>query len=83
METMYDILNEIKRAGFLDNLITLEEVSKSGCNIPASEESDILILQDCENYYIDLNYGLGFGEYPKDSFTLQEAIDDACNDHLN
>lgn len=79
MKSMYDFLNEVTRAGYLDLLISLEEVSKSECNIP-SLESKMVILQDCENYYIDLKHGLGFGEFPKASFTLQEAIDLACND---
>ena len=37
------------------------------------------ISQDEQNYYIDLRTGLGESIYPKDTYSLEEAIGDAVN----
>lgn len=37
------------------------------------------IMQDEENYYIDLHLGLGESIYPKESFSLEKAIDETIN----
>lgn len=38
-----------------------------------------VISEDSENWYVDLRTGLGEGIYPKDSFSLDEAINDQVN----
>lgn len=35
------------------------------------------IMQDEENFYIDLKTGLGESIYPKDQFSLEESIDES------
>lgn len=37
------------------------------------------IMQDQENFYIDLKLGLGEAIYPKKQFTLDEAISESVN----
>jgi len=37
------------------------------------------IMQDEENFYIDLKLGLGESIYPKNQFTLDEAISESVN----
>ena len=40
----------------------------------------VKVLEDEENWYVDFQSGLGEGIYPKDDFTLEEAIED--QDHI-
>ena len=37
------------------------------------------VRDDNESWFIDLNTGLGEAEYPKNQFTLDEAVDDQVN----
>ena len=37
------------------------------------------ISQDEHNYYVDLRTGLGESIYPKNAYSLEEAIEDAIN----
>lgn len=37
------------------------------------------IFEDSQNYYVDLKTGLGEGIYPKNQFSLEEAISDQTN----
>lgn len=37
------------------------------------------ISQDEQNYYIDLRTGLGESIYPKNAYSLEDAIEDAVN----
>lgn len=46
-------------------------------NVEGFENAEI--TEDEENYYIDLRMGFGEGIYPKDSFTIEEAIEDQIN----
>lgn len=46
-------------------------------NVEGFENAEI--TEDDENYYIDLKTGLGEGIYPKNSFSLHEAIEDQVN----
>lgn len=57
-------------------------------NEATSEERDLIatvvetanraieVREDEENWYIDLKTGLGFGQYPKADFTLEEVLSD-------
>jgi len=37
------------------------------------------IMQDEENFYIDLKTGLGESIYPKEQFSLEESINESVN----
>jgi hypothetical protein len=37
------------------------------------------VKEDDSNWYIDMNNGLGEATYPKEAFTLEEAISDQKN----
>ncbi len=50
---------------------TIEKTIKGFENAEVSEDS--------ENFYVDLKTGLGESIYPQDSFTLDEAINEAVN----
>lgn len=41
--------------------------------------SNAIISENEESWFVDLRTGLGEGEYPKNSFTLDEAIEDQIN----
>jgi len=41
---------------------------------------NISIHEDEKYWYVDFNTGLGEGAYPKDDFTLEQAIED--QDHI-
>ena len=41
---------------------------------------NVSIHEDEKYWYIDFNTGLGEGMYPKEDFTLEQAIDD--QDHI-
>jgi len=45
--------------------------------IPGNENS--LVMQDEENFYINLNTGIGESIYPKSDFSLEEAIQESIN----
>lgn len=40
---------------------------------------DATIKEDNENYYIDFNTGLGEGIYPKEDWTLKNALHDQAH----
>lgn len=39
----------------------------------------VLVREDKENWYVDFQTGLGEGIYPKDSFSLEQALKDQMN----
>jgi predicted DNA-binding protein len=39
----------------------------------------VLVREDKENWYVDFQTGLGEGIYPKDSFSLKQALKDQMN----
>ena len=41
----------------------------------------ITVREDCDNFYVDFNTGLGEGIYPKADWTLEKAIKDQENIH--
>ncbi|MEG1543259.1 MAG: hypothetical protein RR382_01865 [Tannerellaceae bacterium] len=65
MKDNYELLNEAT-ADKRDEIAILVEV----------DNQNIEVREDEENWYINLNTGLGFGQYPKADFTLEEALDD-------
>jgi hypothetical protein len=48
-------------------------------NIELPQRGTAVISEDSQNYYVDLRTGLGEGIYPKDSFSLNSAIQDQIN----
>lgn len=48
-------------------------------NIELPQFPSAVISEDSQNYYVDLRTGLGEGIYPKDSFSLNSAIQDQIN----
>lgn len=51
-------------------------INETIINIQVQGFENAIITEDSKSYYIDLRTGLGRGEYPKDSWTLEEAIKD-------
>ena len=44
----------------------------------------VTVKEDDELWYVDNNCGAGWGEYPKEDWTLERAIYDQCIDeHIN
>lgn len=48
-----------------------QDIEHNGCSVTVREDAD--------NYYINLNTGLGEGIYPKADWTLKKAIEDQEN----
>ena len=44
-----------------------------------NEGYQVHVREDEENWYIDFQTGLGEGIYPKDSFSLEQALKDQMN----
>jgi hypothetical protein len=52
------------------------EIERKEIDIFVEGFENAIISEDSENWYVDLRTGLGEGIYPKDSFTLERAIED-------
>ncbi len=66
MKAMYELLNEARQQGIELSTIATPIENNHGFDIYESEDF----------YLIDRRYGEGFDEYPKDYYTLDEAIDE-------
>lgn len=64
---MYELLNEAKINGDLETVMSANDMTQI-------EHDQYLIIEDDSNYYINMNTGLGFGQYAKADFTLDDAI---------
>lgn len=75
----YEILNAAKSNGSLDELTGYDYVD---CEFPNNviDYSNAIVMEDEENWFIDLGTGLGFAQYSKSDFTLKKAIDNETND---
>lgn len=69
MKAMYELLNEARQQGIELSTIATPIENNHGFDIYESEDF----------YLIDRRYGEGFDEYPKDYYTLDEAIDEQAN----
>lgn len=58
---------------YLNDEIMGDEISYEGYQV--------LVKEDKENWHIDFQAGLGAGIYPKDSFTLDQALAEQLNIH--
>ena len=56
---------------YLNDKIMGQEISYEGYQV--------LVREDNENWYVDFQTGLGEGIYPKDSFSLEQALKDQMN----
>lgn len=75
----YEILNAAKSNDSLDELTDYNYVD---CEFPNNgiDYSNAIIMEDENNWFIDLGTGLGFAQYPKSDFTLKEALNNETND---
>ena len=76
METeKYEILNDAKRSDSIDELIGFSYVEYEFPD-DGTDYHNAIVMEDSENWFIDLGLGLGFAQYHKCDFTLDEAIAD-------
>lgn len=75
----YEILNDAKRNGSLDELTGYNYVD---CEFPNNyiDYGNAIVMEDQENWFIDLGTGIGFAQYSKSDFTLKKAIENETND---
>lgn len=52
---------------------------KTKIEVSIEKFENAVIFEDSENIYIDLKTGLQEAIYPKESFTINEAIEDQVN----
>lgn len=57
-------------------MTTNEKHDRKELDIQVEGFENAVVSEDAENWYVDLRTGLGEGIYPKDSFTLDQAIKD-------
>ena len=57
-------------------MTTNEKHDRKELDIQVEGFENAIISEDENNWYVDLRTGLGEAIYPKDSFTLEEAIKD-------
>lgn len=64
---------------FASQSLKLNKMEKQILDVQVEGFENSVISEDSENWYVDLRTGLGEGIYPKDSFSLDEAINDQVN----
>lgn len=75
----YEILNAAKSNDSLDKLTGYNNVD---CEFPNNgmDYSNAIVMEDKDDWFIDLGTGNGFAQYSKSDFTLKKAIDNETND---
>lgn len=75
----YEILNDAKANESLDELTGYNTVN---CEFPVNgiDYQNSIVMEDEEDWFVDLGLGAGFAQYSKSNFTLNEAIENETND---
>ena len=65
----------------LGELLKSENVGHEKMDVSEREYDghNVTIAESSQYYYIDFNTGLGDGIYPKEDWTLEDALDDQAN----
>lgn len=82
-EDIQNSLEEIKKECKGDLYEKIEPELKSAKELETDYEYNgvPMTIVETEHYWlVDIRTGLGFGQYPKDSFTLEEAVNDQTSD---
>lgn len=86
---LYDVFNVYDAEDIQENIDSIREECKDGLFeeiksdlISAKEiSSDYCTVIETNNYWlINIHTGLGYAQYPKDNFTLDEALNDQLID---